>query len=182
VGPAPRLSLSRRTAIAGWWDPRVSSIPVNAPPSIAGVRTSRSPLWCPGHIRVLIGATTLGSASFSPFPYTLDHRHDSERARAVLVASVFRRRWKRCCTCAPSLVCGQEASPGLEEDVRGSASDRERSTPTKFSPDPPRVDARRHRFVILGTNLLFRFDDPSIRFSEGSDGDLSSGSSSGEVR
>jgi hypothetical protein len=47
--------------------------------------------------------------------------------------------------------------------------------------DPPRVDARRRRFVILGTDLLLRFDGPSIRFSPGSDGDLGSGSSSGMV-
>jgi hypothetical protein len=48
--------------------------------------------------------------------------------------------------------------------------------------DPPRVDARRRRFVILGTDLLLRFDGPSIRFSPGSDGDLGSGSSSGMVQ
>jgi hypothetical protein len=48
--------------------------------------------------------------------------------------------------------------------------------------DPPRVDARGRRFVILGTDLLLRFDGPSIRFSPGSDGDLGSGSSSGMVR
>ena len=48
--------------------------------------------------------------------------------------------------------------------------------------DPPRVDARRRRFVILGTDLLLRFDGPSIRFSPGSDGDLGSGSSSGMGR
>jgi hypothetical protein len=48
--------------------------------------------------------------------------------------------------------------------------------------DPPRVDARRRRFVILGTDLLSYSVDPSIRFSPGSDGDLASDSSSGGVR
>jgi hypothetical protein len=48
--------------------------------------------------------------------------------------------------------------------------------------DPPRVDARRRRFVILGTDLLSRFVDPSIQFSPGIDGDLASDSSSGGVR
>jgi hypothetical protein len=48
--------------------------------------------------------------------------------------------------------------------------------------DPPRVNARRSRLVILGTDLLFRFVDPSIRIAPGSDGDLASESSSGGIR
>jgi hypothetical protein len=45
------------------------------------------------------------------------------KASPSVPPQIFRRRWRRCCTCAPSLVCGREASPGPGEDVRGSASD-----------------------------------------------------------
>jgi hypothetical protein len=96
------------------------------------------------------------------------------KASPSVPPQIFRRRWRRCCTCAPSLVCGREASPGPGEDVRHRS--------IALAADPPRVDARRRRFVILGTDLLLRFDGPSIRFSPGSDGDLGSGSSSGMVR
>lgn len=51
-----------------------------------------------------------------------------------------------------------------------------------FTADPSRDDARRGCFVILDIDFPFRFIDPSIRFSPGSDGELCSGMSSGEVR
>ena len=56
-----------RSCYAALWDPCVSSISVNARPSMAGARTSRSPLWHPGHVRALIGSRT-GLASPSCLP------------------------------------------------------------------------------------------------------------------
>jgi hypothetical protein len=63
---------------AALWDPRVSSIPVNARPSMAGVWTSRSPLWHPGHVRVLIGNRT-GLASPSLSSYSRDRHRSRDR-------------------------------------------------------------------------------------------------------
>jgi hypothetical protein len=72
-----RGCLSRRAVFADRWDSRGSSVPVNALPSMAGARISRSSLWRPDHVLVLIGArpglspSPLHSTLTTPNPHCL---------------------------------------------------------------------------------------------------------------
>jgi hypothetical protein len=117
-----------RSCYAALWDPCVSSISVNARPSMAGARTSRSPLWHPGHVRALIGRRT-GLASPSCLPTlataTVVEIESGAKQRVGEIAPRGRRRRNPYLAHAASLVCFLSASPRHWEDARAPRKEKE---------------------------------------------------------
>jgi hypothetical protein len=117
-----------RSCYAALWDPCVSSISVNARPSMAGARTSRSPLWHPDHVRALIGSRT-GLASPSCLPTlataTVVEIELGAKQRVGEIAPRGRRWWNPYLAHAASLVCFLSASPRHWEDARAPRKEEE---------------------------------------------------------